>query len=165
MNYKQIFVAIFSSLLITCGLSPTEYGDFKIYQVLDQGIPQEGPTKPIDSLTLSNEPIISIQDIISYFWSTHEFTITSHADSILDTMNPQQLLSPFVTCVGNERIYYGCFVSGLSSYLPEKYPYIQNTIVGVNRQISRALNDSIPDKRNDVRIYNSLKHSGKLLIE
>jgi hypothetical protein len=151
------------SIITLLNSTTTRCGYFQIYRVLDQGIPQEGPTIPIDSLTLSNEPIFSIKDIISYSWPTHEFTVTSQADSILDTMNPLQLLSPFVACVGNERIYYGCFVSMLSSYLPEKYPYVQNTIVGVNRQISRALIDSIPDKRNDIRIYNSLNKSGKLI--
>lgn len=153
-------MVMLAALLCTCNSSPTVYETFNIYQVLDQGIPREGPTKPIDSLTLSNEPIISTQDILSYSWPTHEFTITSNAHSILDTLGLHHLLSPFVACVGNERIYYGCFVSPASSYLPTTYPYIT---IKLNLQISKALNDSITDRRNDIRIYESLKYSGKLI--
>jgi hypothetical protein len=159
MNNKLIFIFILSFLFITCGSSP-DYGDFNIYQVLDQGIPYEGPTKPIDSLTLSNEPIISIQDITSYSWQTHDFIINSIAHSILDTLGAHHLVSPFVACVGNDRIYYGCFISMVSSYMPTTYPYI---LIKTDLQISKALNDTIIDRRNDIRIYNSIKQSGKLI--
>ena len=143
-------------------------GEFAIYKVLDTGIIlREKPTKSIDSLTLTKEPVISIEDMKSYVWSTDIFprlAIKSNCmnkiDTLMDLHDPF-LCYPFLVCVGNDRIYFGAFRSIFSSYHPT-YPCFHrkgnDTIV-----ITYIDPDENRKKIYDNRIYESLKEYGLLV--
>jgi len=112
---------------------------------------------------LSDEPVISMNDIISYLWETHEIKLT---DSAYETIQGFGTGVPFVACVGNEPIYMGAFWPLYSSKTFDGV-VIDPTLGMLNQTIAVQLGypESFftgEDLRSDPRIYNSLEQAGKL---
>ncbi|MGA2622650.1 MAG: hypothetical protein ABSF91_02250 [Bacteroidota bacterium] len=118
-----------------------------------------------DSLVLASEPLVRQDDIKSYWWSTHSFTLQPTLDSVfkrMSTLRGKSFGVPFVVTVDNERIYLGAFWWAYSSSIPQ-VAYI-DVILPSPYQIQRESTCPQPDFRNDRRIHDALKAAG-ILVE
>jgi hypothetical protein len=146
--------------------SLVQHSGFAFYLLRDSTIATYKIFKvPLDSLALASEPLFTAQDIKTYSWSTHIFTLNPKVDSVfapLCTLGRKSRDIPFVIKVGNERIYLGEFYSPYSSLLPPcAYIFISSSSP---YKINYTKFASHPDKRSDNRIHNALQ-AASVLIE
>ena len=164
---KILIIFCLSSLILSCN-QPTSNdaseGSFAIYLLQDSTITaMEAYSKPIDNLLLASSAFIAVNGLKSYIWNSHSFELTDQMRTIYDEyllLHGNTRGVPFVVTVGKERIYLGTFWWAYSSSLPPACAVI-DVIAPLPSKI-RLANNAI-DKRNDLRIYNSLKKSGVLV--
>jgi hypothetical protein len=119
---KRSFLA---ALAVICLLTPLVfYGcgspqdsisseGFAIYLTRDD-IPVSQMEK-LSYVNIADEPVISIDDIISYVWETHEIELTPAAyERVMGLQVPTSGKS-FVVCVDRSPVYWGAFWTPLSS--------------------------------------------------
>ncbi|MBI3112581.1 MAG: hypothetical protein HYZ01_13525 [Ignavibacteriales bacterium] len=153
--------------LVACdsGIDSAQGPRFAIYRLKDTNLTASQIwDQPLDNLVLADNPFIGVNDLRSYKWQTHEFTVTAAVDSQLAQLRRTGPVGgiPFVVTVGNERIYLGAFWYAYSSMIAQ-VPYID--IILDPHRICKCQSVLVQDdKRNDVRIYRALKQVG-ILIE
>jgi hypothetical protein len=165
MKRIHIIVCIFLLVQIGCDFG-TDFGqqaEFAIYQLNDSHLTASQVwNEPLDSLVLAASPFLSMKDLRSYNWQTHEFAVTASVDSQLAllrrTLGPTGGI-PFVVVVGNDRIYLGAFWYPHSSLTPQ-VPFIDAVLEPHHINKGVLVSD---DKRTDARIYRALKAAGVLI--
>ncbi len=123
----------------------------------------------IDLVALSDSPIIAAEDIVSYNAQTYEIKLSREAFERICNLEVPTSGKSFVVCVDDEQIYRGAFWTAISSQayagitimqpLVRQEPYI---IVLNAGYLSSGFYGG-EDFRNDSRILESLKKSGKLI--
>lgn len=115
---------------------------------------------------MQDAPLISIDDIITYSKDTHEITLTDESSDRISSLRPPTTGTPFVVGVGRERIYGGALWPAYSSGLFEGATMIAPIFAGISHSIQISLGHlySGEDPRSDMRIFESLKHAGKLTV-
>jgi hypothetical protein len=99
-------------LLAVAGCSPQAEG-FAIYLTKDD-IPV-AQMEALSHVELADTPIISMDDINSYYWDSHQMALTHEAyRRIVDLNVPTSGIS-FVVCVNKTPVYWGAFWTPLSS--------------------------------------------------
>jgi hypothetical protein len=119
----------------------------------------------IDSLELASLPLLTVQDLKSYSWSTHTFVLQLRLDSVFKAMGRLGGKSsgvPFIVTIGQQRIYLGAFWWAYSSSLPEgtyiMMPSESTYTLSYPNQFATQ-----PDKRADQRIHDALNAVGVLV--
>jgi hypothetical protein len=142
--------------------SPPQEHDFYIY-LFDQELAQDVSCGPAPDTS-----ILSLDDVLTYTWQTHELALTDAAYARLAGLEvPVAPGMPFVVCVAGEPIYRGAFWTLASSATFDGIvilvPPVQNT-----RSIRIQLGYPSPefftgeDLRTDPRILEVLEKAGKL---
>ena len=164
---QKMIAVLLMLVILSCNQSEsddTSQGDFAIFLLSDSTIAAaEAFSQPIDNLLLADSAIITVDDMQSYIWSTHTFSLTDEKDSAFEEYYMSHGSThgvPFVVTVGDERIYFGTFWWAYSSSLPPACAVI-DLITPRPYQI-RLATDAV-DRRNDMRIYESLKNSNVLV--
>lgn len=115
----------------------------------------------------ADNPLISIDDIISYTWSSHVIRLTDHGTHILDTLAVPVRGRSFVVCVDEVPKYHGAFWTPISSL-----SFVGTTIIFPNPtpgsiRIGRGYpadsDTSKPDPRVNTDVETALRKAGKLL--
>ena len=149
----------------TDSTSPGLYRELAIHTLQDTSLPASAVwSLPLDSLKLSSKPFLTLKDLTSYRWSTHEFTVTAGVDSQFSALRSTRGHTggiPFVVVVDGEKVYLGAFWYAYSSLMPQ-VPYI-DVILEPHRIGSAAGAQPAVDKRSDPRIYQVLKSAGVLI--
>ena len=139
---------------------------FAIYRLLDTSLVAFTASQlAIGDLTLASDPFMRATDLTAYHWSTHTFVPKPALDSTLHRMASLPGKSggiPFVVIVGENRIYVGTLWWAYSSSTPP-VPYIELLPSG-SYAIEAAPFSSLPDPRQDPRIWASLRAAG-ILVE
>jgi hypothetical protein len=144
---------------------------FAVYLAKDNLLPEQMP--PLDQIVLAEQPIINLNDIVQYDEINQTMDLTISAYQRLTSLHPSVYGQPFVVCVDKKPIYWGAFMSLISSVtfngvtiilpLPSKDPYAWPPV-----NISLGYPDNKffkgPDPRADNAIILSLRHAG-ILIE
>jgi len=143
----------------------TESG-FAIYGLADSTITAgQAWYLMLDSITLSQSPILTGEDLVAYYWSTHSFTAHPNIDTLFSQMRRLPGKSggvPFVVVAENSRIYLGAFWWAYSSSLPQGAYIMISSPSPYTIQFDSF--SSLPDLRSDQRIYYGLKSTG-ILVE
>jgi len=154
-------------ILLACesGVETSGASAFAIYPLQDAKLTASQVwNQSLDSLILADIPFLTLEDLRSYRWQTHEFTVTAAVDSQLAilrrTLGPVGGI-PFIVTVEKERIYLGAFWYPHSSQIPQ-VPYIDVVSDPHCIRRSEGLQSQI-DPRNDPRIYRALKNAGVLI--
>lgn len=121
----------------------------------------------LNTLELQDEPLISIDDIITYSQDTHEIQLTAEMMDRIASLRPPTSGTPFVVCAGGERIYWGAFWPGYSS---QSFDGIVIDPIFASYKHSVQIQLGYPatgfydgeDPRSDPRILDSLQKAKKL---
>lgn len=152
----------------TNSVSESTGGEFSIY-LLKQGISLEQMRDSnLSELELEDTPILSIDDIVTYDWETHEIQLTDSASERVTRLEGLMLGGlPFAVCVGREPVYSGAFWTSYSSAvfdgtLIDVYPAKFGQPVPIRLGYPSPEWFAGEDLRSDPRIFRSLKEAGKL---
>jgi hypothetical protein len=142
----------------------SDVGRFAIYLLADPEVDAaEASALPIDRLELSEEAILSIDDIVWYDWRNHSFSVGDEALGRLEELGHLRGTTqgvPFVATVGGDRVYLGAFWYGFSSLAP-LLPHI--VVAPLVLQVQASWSRTEADVRSDVRIRQSLRVAGVLI--
>ncbi|MBN1813999.1 MAG: hypothetical protein JXA14_19335 [Anaerolineae bacterium] len=149
---------------------PDTVGAFSIYLVKPGVSAQQMMETDLSQLELEAAPILSIDDIVTYTWETHEIELTNSARERLARLEvPVTTGVPFVVCVGDERIYGGAFWVSWSSMsfegivIDTLFAQMDNQPIRI--QLGYPESPELfegTDLRSDPRILQSLRSAGKL---
>jgi len=125
----------------------------------------------LSHVELSDQPIVSVENIISYNTQTHEMKLTPSAfDRIFELDVPVRGKS-FVVCINKEPIYWGAFWTPVSSMSFDGVtiwkplgPQEQKTIVLELGYPSSSFYGG-EDPRNNVKVLQSLGKADKLITK
>jgi len=148
-----------------------ESGEFAVNIAVENTI----PGTLLEEIPLIDEAFISSSDLTGYYWHMHRMT---YPDSVYRRLTSwgDMIGRVFVVSVGEERMYWGLFLTDAFSSVWENpvirlIPDESGTGIGIPRTITidRAYpwfmgSEDEPDPRADERIYNALLKSGKLRL-
>jgi hypothetical protein len=119
-------------------------------------------------LELAADPILTVDDIISYVWDTHEITLTAAGLERLHALSVPTHGKSFVVCLDRQLIYAGAFWAAYSSQSFDGV-VIDPTLATLERPVVQIqLGYPGPgffrgeDPRSDARILAALEGAGKL---
>jgi len=168
---KQILLSgLIASLvlvsLIAVSCSSQKVEGFSIYLTK-----QDTPVTNMPALShveCADEPIISVDDIISYSKENHEIELTADAYERISTLTVPTSGRAFVVCVDGRPIYWGAFWVGWSSQSFDGVTIILPPVPSDRYLIQIQLGYPSPvfyqgeDPRSNPEILQSLKQAGKL---
>jgi len=170
MPKKMLFFLVTILGFVITGCQSVNEDHFAIY-LLTQDIPATNLAQlDINQVPLESEPIISSEDVVLYDQASHTVELTQTAYSRIQEIFPMPVKvtgSPFVVCVGKERIYAGAFWTPLSSLSYDGVIILQ-PMDRTKTTIQITLGYPVPDvftgkdPRADPRIIKSLERDKKL---
>lgn len=157
-----------SALPVFNGCSSETGEGFAIYLTKDDVLVSQ--MEALSHVDIADEPIISIDDIVSYDWETHEIELTPTAFDRINVTPKDVFGNVFMVCVDKQPVYWGAFWSMLSSIsfngVTIIRPYASQAKGGYFIYIT--LGYPAPDfftgedPRSDPLIMESLEQAGKL---
>ena len=161
-----LLLVITAFLLVSCARSAPGEDSFALYLVPGVDDPRAIDPLRLDELVLSDEPVFSEPDILSYDLSTHTIELTDAgytAVADLFTLPIDVNGIPFVVVLSGERLYHGAFYSPASSLSYEGVVIGQpfgdppNTVV-IGLSYPGPGDSPVYDPRNDPRILQWLEN-------
>lgn len=152
----------FINQFITGSNPPEPEGEgFAIYLTAQNLSYDEVHQVPLSEIQLADEPLIALDDIVSYSWETHEINLTPEDH---DRFNREARGARiFIVCVDIEPIYWGFFWHGFESFLPPDDAVICNLGPWDTPDMIRLGPPYIGnDPRSNTEIWGSLERAGKL---
>ena len=140
---------------------------FAIYLTRDDIPPEK--MEMLSHVDIADQPIISIQDIITYNAQTHEMKLTDQAFERISHLEVPVRGKSFLVCVDREPIYWGAFWTPISSmsfdgvtiWKPLGSQELKVITLELGYPSSSFYNGE--DPRNNPAILQSLEQSGKLI--
>jgi hypothetical protein len=162
-----IWVSVLILLLVaavTGGCNKASEG-FAIYLTHDNI-----PVSQMASLShyeLSDNPVISLNDIVSYAKDTHEIELTPDAYQYVMAMKVPTSGQAFVVCVDKKQLYWGAFWMPFSSQsfdgVTILFPgLLKGNIIQLSLGYPSASFFRGEDPRANLEIFQSLEKAGKL---
>jgi len=158
---------IFPVVPLSGGCSSQNMEGFALYLTRDDISP--GELTALSETAIAEEPVVSVNDIISYDARTHELQLTRDAfDRVSDLEVPVQGLT-FVVCVDEDPVYRGAFWTMVSSVsfdgitILKPLSAAEPGVIRIERGYPAPSFFRGKDPRNDLEIMTSLRQSGKLL--
>ena len=154
----------------TSPVSRSPAGVFDVYLVKQDISPQQMTNTNLTELQLEETPLLSIEDIVTYSWETHEIELTASASERVARLETSRLSMgglPFVICAGGEPIYGGALWTSYSSatydgIVINVYPAEFGQPVPIRLGYPSPEWFTGEDLRSDPRILRSLEEAGKL---
>jgi hypothetical protein len=142
---------------------PTEPDQFAIY-LAASGFVFDDQIEPAD-IRLEDQPLVSLDDINSYTFKTHEINLTPSAEIRLSNIDLAG--RPFVITINDQVIYAGEFMAAFMSRSSDRvvilWPPMENDSI-MKIQLGYPGPDFFAgeDPRDDPRIQAALSKAGKL---
>jgi hypothetical protein len=145
-----------------------EIGDgFAIYLTKEDIPPAQ--MEALSHVNIAEQPMISIEDIVTYNAQTHEIELTDTAFERISHLEVPVRGKSFLVCVDKEPVYWGAFWTPLSSMSFDGVTIWQPLGSQELKVITFELGYPSPsfyggeDPRNNVAIMKSLEQAGKLI--
>jgi hypothetical protein len=155
-------------IILYSGYTAATKGEgFAIYLTRD-----DIPPAKMDSLThveLSDQPIINLEDIITYNAQTHEMKLTPSAFDRISKLDVPVRGKSFMVCVNKEPIYWGAFWTPISSMsfdgvtIWKPYNTQEPNIVVLELGYPSSSFYGGEDPRSNPKVLESLKKADKLV--
>jgi hypothetical protein len=169
---KKVFASVLIASLLLISLtvggcsSPEAPEGFSIYLTSDNTPVSELPA--LNQIELADQPIIAIDDIVSYNQETHEIELTADAYERVNELNIPTSCMAFVACVDSQPVYWGAFWAPYSSQSFDGVIILIPSLSLDGDLIQITLGYPGPgfysgeDPRSDPEILQSLEQAGKL---
>lgn len=144
-----------------------KYEGFAIYLTRDDIPPEK--MEMLSHVDIAAQPIISIQDIITYNAQTHEMKLTDQAFERIAQLEVPVRGKSFLVCVDRAPIYWGAFWTPISSMSFDGVtiwkPLGSQELKVITLQLGYPSSSFYggEDPRNNPTILQSLEQSGKLI--
>jgi hypothetical protein len=144
--------------------TPTQPGDFAIY--LPAGIQFAQDIAELENVVLEDDPVLSVEDIVSYTAESHQIVIRPSAADRMDQLDLPG--KPFIVTVGGQPVYAGEFMAAYFSRSSDRvvilWPPMTGDRLTIQIQLGYPWADFFAgeDPRSDPRILQSLAQSGIL---
>lgn len=165
--FPQLTIVLICILLISSGCSDTNHEGFAIYLTREDIPPAR--MEALSHVDITDQPVISMKDIITYNAQTHEIKLTANAFERISQLDVPVRGRSFMVCVDRKLIYWGAFWTPLSSMsfdgvtiwkpLGSQGPEIITLELGYPSSSFYAGEDP----RNNPEVLNALKQTGKLI--
>ncbi len=140
---------------------------FAIYLTKGEIAPSQ--MEPLSHVEIADEPIIGLNDIITYNSATHEMVLANEAFRRVAALRPSVYGQSFVVCVDRSPIYWGAFwtlissvpFSGITIEIPFNSP--GNNSITLNPGYPSTAFFKGEDARNNMTVINALQQAGKLI--
>jgi len=162
----KLTAVIVCVLLMSSGCSAPNHEGFAIYLTKGDIPPTQMPA--LSHVDIAEQPVIAINDIITYNAKTHEITLTTNAFDRISSLEVPIRGKSFVVCVDRKPIYWGAFWTPISSIsfdgvtiwkpLSSQEPKIIKLELGYP-SLSFYGGE---DPRNNAEVMKSLEQAGKL---
>ena len=162
----RLSAVVGSVLLMAGGCSAPQREGFAIYLTRGDIAPAQMPA--LSHVDIAGEPVIAMDDIISYNAQTHELKLTANAYQEMSQLDVPVRGKSFVVCVDRRPIYWGAFWTPVSSLSFDGV----TIVLPVSSQDAKAVRLELgypspsfyrgEDPRNDSEVMESLEHAGKL---
>lgn len=142
---------------------------FAIYLTRDDVLPAK--MGALSHVELSDQPIVSVEDIIAYNAQTHEMKLTPGAFSRISKLEVPVTGKSFMVCINREPIYSGAFWTPISSTsfdgvtIWKPYKTQEQSIVVLELGYPSSSFYGGEDPRNNKKVLESLEKAGKLITK
>jgi hypothetical protein len=167
-GYIITVTGVIGSILVMLGgcATPTDEG-FAIYLTKENIPPAE--MEALSHVVPASQPIIGIDDIITYNAQTHEMKLTEKAFERISELYVPVRGRSFLVCVDKALVYWGAFWTPLSSMSFDGVTIWKPSYAQESEIITLELGYPAPsfysgtDPRNNPAILNALEKTGKLI--
>jgi hypothetical protein len=162
-----IATAVFCLLLASSGCSAPNHEGFSIYLTEERIPPDRMPT--LSNIKIAEQPIIAMNDIITYNSQTYELKLTSDAFERIAQLDVPVRGNPFVVYVDKKPIYWGAFWTPVSSMsfdgvtIWKPFSSQEPKVITLTLGYPSSSFYGGEDPRNNPEIIGSLEQAGKLI--
>ena len=163
----KLTAAIICVLLMASGCSAPNHEGFAIYLTKGDIPPAQMPV--LSHIDVTEQPIIRMNDIITYNTQTHELKLTSSAYEDIAHLEVPVRGKSFVVCVDRTPVYVGAFWTPISSISYDGVTIWKPLSLGEPHVITLELGYPSPsfyggnDPRNNPEVIKSLEQASKLI--
>ncbi len=160
-----VFLVILLFTFMACSKSHGE--GFAIYLTRDNISPEK--MKMLSHVDIADQPIISLQDIITYNAQTHELKLTDTAFKRIFQLQVPTSGKSFIVCVDKNRVYWGAFWTPISSQsfdgvtIWKPYSLSRPNIITLEPGYPSSSFYRGEDPRNQPEIISAFQKAGKLI--
>jgi hypothetical protein len=162
-------IIIISNLFMFSGCSKLDREGFAIYLTVNDIPPTQMEAQ--SHFVLTEQPVISIDDIMTYNQQTHEIKLTAGAFERLYQLEVPVQGKSFVVCLNKQPLYWGAFWTPISSIsfdgvtIWKPYSLAEPYIITLELGYPSTSFYSGEDPRNNPEILTALEQSSKLITE
>jgi len=171
--FHKLAIVISCILIITITygsyITSTKGKGFAIY-LTKKDIPPD-QMEALSHVDISDQPIISVKDIITYNAQTHEMKLTPRAFDRLYELDVPVTGKSFMVCIDKEPIYWGAFWTPISSLsfdgvtIWKPYNTQEQKIIVLELGYPSTSFYIGEDPRNSRKVLESLEKDGKLITK
>lgn len=163
---KFITAVIIAITILLSGCNKAESEGFAIY--LTKGDIPPDRMEILSHIEIADEPVISIQDIVTYDARTHEIELTDAAFARFSELEIPVEGKSFLVCVDKQPVYWGAFWTLISSISFDGVTIwqqlgSQEPVIKLELGYPAPSFYSGEDPRNNAEVIESLDNAGKLI--
>jgi hypothetical protein len=163
---KLALVMVFT-VIMSSGCSATNHEGFAIYLTKNDIPPSQ--MEALSHVDIADQPVISMEDIITYNAQTHELKLTDTAFERISQLEVPVSGKSFIVCVDKVPIYWGAFWTPISSQSFDGVTIWKPLGSQEPKAVTLELGYPSPsfyggdDPRNNADVMRSLEQAGKLI--
>jgi hypothetical protein len=167
ISAKLAALIVVGTILILSGCATAKGDGFAIYLTKADIPPAQ--MEALSHVDIAEQPIISMEDIITYNAQTHELKLTESAFERISQLEVSLGGKSFVVCVDRGPIYWGAFWSMLSSVSFDGVtiltPFILEEPYSITIELGYPSSSFYggEDPRNNPEVMSALDEAGKLI--
>jgi hypothetical protein len=164
--HANLAAALACVLLLSGGCSAPNTEGFAVYLTKGDVPPAQMPA--LSHVDIAEQPVIAMNDIVSYNARTHEITLTTQAFDRISSLEVPVRGKSFMVCIDRNPIYWGAFWTPISSISFDGVTIWKPLGAQEPKIIKIELGYPSPsfygdaDPRNNAEVMKSLEQSGKL---
>jgi hypothetical protein len=155
-------------IIVYSGYTATTKGEgFAIYLTREDIPPAK--MEALSHVEISDQPIVSVEDIITYNAQTHEMKLTPSAFERISELGVPVTGKSFMVCINKEPIYWGAFWTPISSIsfdgvtIWKPYNTQEQKIIVLELGYPSSSFYGGKDPRNNTKVLESLEKADKLI--
>jgi hypothetical protein len=165
-NVKLIALILVGAVILFSGCDASKGEGFAIYLTKEDIPPDQ--MEALSHIEITDQPIISLGDIIAYNAQTHELQLTDEAFERIYQLEVPVRGKSFLVCIDKGPIYWGAFWTPISSMsfdgvtIWKPLSSQESKVIKLELGYPSSSFYSGEDPRNKAEVMKSLEQAGKL---